>query len=275
MSKDRLDKVLWQRGLAESRSQAQQLILSGVVRVNKEKVVHPSQTISSDAVIELIHKTHFVSRGGEKLDAALIAFNLSNLENLVCADVGSSTGGFTDCLLQHGAKKVYAIDVGYGLLHWRLRKDSRIVVMEKTNARYVHILPEDIDLITIDASFISLKILLPVVQNWFSEQGKIIALIKPQFEAGKVLAARGRGVIRDREIHAQVLTEIMNFSLDNGFDVEGLICSPLLGPKGNKEFLVFLSIPKKLEIDNDLVIADLMKEIIFSPKIDEKVNENK
>ena len=196
----------------------------------------------------------FVSRGGEKLDAALDAFQL-DVNGVVCADVGASTGGFTDCLLQRGAAKVYAIDVGKGILHWKLRNDPRVVVMEETNARFVESLPEQVSLVTVDASFISLKILLPVIKRWFAifllssflhrktkeERKDVIALIKPQFEAGRKDVSRGDGVIRDPEIHRQVLLDVLGFAQQGGFYVRGLIKSPLLGPKGNAEFLAWLS----------------------------------
>jgi 23S rRNA (cytidine1920-2'-O)/16S rRNA (cytidine1409-2'-O)-methyltransferase len=168
----------------------------------------------------------------------------------VCADVGASTGGFTDCLLQRGAAKVYAIDVGKGILHWKLRNDPRVVVTEDTNARYIESLPELVSLVTVDASFISLKILLPVVKKWILSsplspphlgEGNVVALIKPQFEAGKKDVARGDGVIRDPEIHRQVLLDILSFAQEEGFQIRGLIKSPLLGPKGNAEFLVWLN----------------------------------
>jgi len=160
---------------------------------------------------------------------------------LVCADVGASTGGFTDCLLQHGAAKVYAIDVGKGILHWKLRNDKRVVVMEQTNARHVKSLPEPVSLVTVDASFISLKVLLPVIKQWINEKTDIICLIKPQFEAGKKDVSRGDGVIRDPEIHKQVLLDVLDFAQKEGFQIRGLIKSPLLGPKGNAEFLVWLN----------------------------------
>jgi 23S rRNA (cytidine1920-2'-O)/16S rRNA (cytidine1409-2'-O)-methyltransferase len=192
----------------------------------------------------------FVSRGGEKLDAALEAFRI-NVTGWVCADVGASTGGFTDCLLQRGAAKVYAIDVGKGILHWKLRNDPRVVVMEDTNARYVESLPEPVQMVTVDASFISLKLLLPVVKKWLtplrlppsqtSGIGGVVALIKPQFEAGKKDVARGDGVIRDPAIHKQVLLDVLTFAQGEGFQIRGLIKSPLLGPKGNAEFLVWLN----------------------------------
>ena len=253
MSKVRLDVLLVERGLAESRAKAQAMIMAGQVRVADQVTLKPATAISTDSVLTIDSGPRFVSRGGEKLDAALDAFGI-NVTGLVCADVGVSTGGFTDCLLQRGAAKVYAIDVGKGILHWKLRNDPRVVLMEETNARFVESLPEQISLVTVDASFISLKILLPVVKKWltplqlppFSEQmggekeGGIIALIKPQFEAGKKDVSRGDGVIRDPEIHKQVLLHVLGFAQNEGFQIRGLIKSPLLGPKGNAEFLVWL-----------------------------------
>jgi len=248
MGKLRLDQLLVERGLVESRSLAQRLVMAGQVRVGGELKLKPSVLIPEEAVVEIDQGPPFVSRGGEKLAAALKAFPIE-VSDGVCADVGASTGGFTDCLLQHGARKVYAIDVGKGILHWKLRQDARVVVMEQTNARYVEKLAEPVDLVTIDASFISLKVLLPVVRGWFRSPdahegeagaGQVIALIKPQFEAGKAQVKRGEGVIRDPEIHRQVLGEILSFAREASFLPRGLIRSPLTGPKGNVEFLVWL-----------------------------------
>ncbi|HKY53741.1 MAG TPA: TlyA family RNA methyltransferase, partial [Anaerolineales bacterium] len=250
MSKVRLDVLLVERGFAESRAKAQAMIMAGQVRVAGQVTLKPATTISADSVLTVDSGPRFVSRGGEKLDAALEAFEM-DVTGLVCADVGASTGGFTDCLLQRGAAKVYAIDVGKGILHWKVRNDPRIVVMEETNARFVESLPEQVSLVTVDASFISLKILLPVVRKWFSPsplaplpqgEGDVITLIKPQFEAGKKDVARGDGVIRDPEIHKQVLLNVLSFAQQEGFHVNGLIKSPLLGPKGNAEFLAWLSL---------------------------------
>jgi 23S rRNA (cytidine1920-2'-O)/16S rRNA (cytidine1409-2'-O)-methyltransferase len=253
MPKVRLDVLLVERGLAESRAKAQALIMAGQVRVAGQVTLKPATAISADAALTIDLGPRFVSRGGEKLDAALEAFGI-DVTGLVCADVGASTGGFTDCLLQRGAAKVYAIDVGKGILHWKLRNDPRVVVMEETNARFVESLPEQVTLITVDASFISLKILLPVIKKWtplqlppFSpkmggeQEGSIVALIKPQFEAGKKDVSRGDGVIRDPEIHKQVLLDVLGFAQQEGFRIRGLIKSPLLGPKGNAEFLAWLS----------------------------------
>src|SRR5690349_24779532 len=246
MPKVRLDVLLVERGLAESRAKAQALIMAGQVRVADQVALKPATSVSTDSVLTVDTGPRFVSRGGEKLDAALEAFGME-VTGLVCADVGASTGGFTDCLLQRGAAKVYAIDVGKGILHWKPRTDPRVVVMEETNARYVQSLPEPVSLVTVDASFISLKILLPVIKKWEvvgrktqEESGDIIALIKPQFEAGKKDVARGDGVIRDPEIHRQVLLDVLGFAQTEGFQIRGLIKSPLLGPKGNAEFLVWL-----------------------------------
>ena len=258
MSKIRLDVLLTERGLAESRSKAQALIMAGQVRVDGQTALKAGANVAAASTLTVDAGPRFVSRGGEKLDAALEALSL-DVAGLVCADVGASTGGFTDCLLQRGAAKVYAIDVGKGILHWKMRKDPRVVVMEETNARYVESLPEKIDLVTIDASFISLKVLLPVVKKWFVPspptpsrstpvglpkfgEGSVIALIKPQFEAGKKDVARGEGVIRDPEIHRQVLLDVLTFAQSEGWGIRGLIRSPLLGPKGNVEFLVWLGL---------------------------------
>jgi len=267
MTKVRLDILLVERGLAESRAKAQALIMAGQVRINGQTALKAATAIEPDSTLTIDSGPRFVSRGGEKLDAALEAFKI-NVIGLTCADVGASTGGFTDCLLQRGAAKVYAIDVGKGILHWTLRNDPRVALMEATNARFVESLPEAISLATIDASFISLKILLPVVKSWllFSKsnraerqaheektnlgalrelrgsntEGDVIALIKPQFEAGKKDVARGDGVIRDAAIHRQVLLDVLTFAQSEGFNVRGLIKSPLLGPKGNAEFLTWL-----------------------------------
>ena len=225
-----------ERGLSESRSLAQRLIMAGQVRVNGQIVFKPATAISNDSKLTVDSGPRFVSRGGEKLEAAFLAWTV-DVTGCVCADVGSSTGGFTDCLLQHGAAKVYAIDVGKGILHWKMRSDPRVVVMEGTNARYVESLPEPVSLVTIDASFISLKVLLPVIKEW---GGNIITLIKPQFEAGRKETAKGEGVIRDPNVHRRVLEEVLIFAQVNGFSVDGLIRSPVLGPKGNVEFLALL-----------------------------------
>ncbi len=246
MPKVRLDVLLVERGLAESRAKAQALIMAGQVRIADQVALKPATTVQSDATLTVDTGPRFVSRGGEKLDAALEAFGV-DVKGFVCADVGASTGGFTDCLLQRGAVKVYAVDVGKGILHWKLRNDERVVVMEQTNARYVESLPEQVSLVTVDASFISLKVLLPTVKKWINHETHIICLIKPQFEAGKKDVSRGDGVIRDPEIHKQVLLDVLSYAQKEGFSIRGLIKSPLLGPKGNAEFLAWLAQAKSPE----------------------------
>lgn len=251
MPKVRLDVLLVEKGLADSRAKAQALVMAGQVRVAGQVALKPAVAIQPDSELTVDSGPRFVSRGGEKLEGALEAFKL-DVAGFVCADVGSSTGGFTDCLLQHGAAKVYAIDVGKGILHWKLRNDLRVTVMEETNARFVVSLPEDVDLVTVDASFISLKVLLPVIRKWKVKSG-IVALIKPQFEAGKKEVSRGDGVIRDPEIHRKVLIDVLTFAKDEGFGLLGLVKSSLLGPKGNAEFLAWLGLES-----NDVVVEELV-----------------
>ncbi|MBT3321064.1 MAG: TlyA family RNA methyltransferase [Anaerolineae bacterium] len=273
MSKIRLDTLLVEKKLAESLDLAQRLVIAGKVRVDGQLAVAPSIKIKDDAKLDVDGGKRYVSRGGDKLAAAMEAFSV-NIQDLVCADAGASTGGFTDCLLQYGAAKVYAIDVGHGILAWKLRNDPRVAVMEKTNARKVEKLDEPVDLVVIDASFISLKVLLPVVRNWLPSPlgstpasvlregaggegrgGEIIALIKPQFEATHEEATLGKGVIRDTEIHKRVLHEIIDFAQDNGFSLRGLIRSPIQGPKGNIEFLVWLGAGEQESVDQEIVIS--------------------
>lgn len=237
--KQRLDIELFQRGLAPSREKARGMIMAGEVLVNGEMRDKPGLRITEDDVVTVKSKPQFVSRGGEKLAGALEDFAF-DVVGMICADVGASTGGFTDCLLQNDAAKVYAIDVGYGQLDFRLRQDERVIVVERTNARYLENLPETIDLVVIDASFISLRLLLPVIKHWLTPVGAVIALIKPQFEAGKGDVGKG-GVVRDTEIHSRVISEITEFSQETGFQIRGLTRSPLKGPAGNIEFLIYLS----------------------------------
>jgi 23S rRNA (cytidine1920-2'-O)/16S rRNA (cytidine1409-2'-O)-methyltransferase len=236
-SKQRLDVLLHERGLAASREKARAMIMAGEVLVNGREIDKPGTQVSTSAELLVKSKPPFVSRGGEKLAGALRDFQL-NVSARIAADVGASTGGFTDCLLQNGVQRVYAIDVGYGQLDYTLRQDSRVVVMERTNARYVEALPETVNLIVIDASFISLKLLLPVIKNWLSPQADIVTLIKPQFEAGKQDVGKG-GVVRDVQIHQRVLKEILSFGHEIGFAIKNLTASDLRGPAGNVEFLAW------------------------------------
>jgi len=260
MEKDRLDVLLVERGLVESRSLAQRMVMAGQVRVDGQVILKPSTRIANNAGLAIDQGPRFVSRGGEKLEAALLAFQLTNLSGWICADIGASTGGFTDCLLQHGAARVYAVDVGYGELHWKLRNDGRVSVMERTNARNLATFPQPLDLVTVDASFISLRILLPVVRTWFpQEQGRAIVLIKPQFEAGRTDAARGEGVIRDPQVHRQVLISVLDAAVRSGFSVRGLIRSPLLGPKGNVEFIASLDLAFHEPLDFSAMIDHVLE----------------
>ncbi len=277
MTKTRLDVLLVERGLADSRAKAQALIMAGQVRVNAQVTLSPALAIDSKSTLTVAAGPRFVSRGGEKLEGALVAFAI-DVKGLVCADVGSSTGGFTDCMLQRGALKVYAIDVGKGILHWKLRNNNRVVVMEETNARFVESLPEEINFVTVDASFISLKILLPVVKSWFDfslltshinevkrKRREVLALIKPQFEAGKKDVSRGDGVIRNPQIHRQVLLDVLSFAKSEGFGLRGLVRSALLGPKGNTEFLLWLDIhPNEISVE-ELVNHVMEQEIAHPP----------
>lgn len=244
----RLDVLMEELGLAESRSSAQRIIMAGQTRVNGQVVLKVAARVSRTDVIEVEKPPQFVSRGGEKLLGALQAFNLLQLDGLVCADIGSSTGGFTDCLLQHGAAKVFAVDVGYGIMHWKLRNHPQVVVMERTNARYVEGFDDLVQLVTIDASFISLRTLLPSVKKWLEDSGgQVVALIKPQFEAGRQDAAKGEGVIRDTLVHQRILEQVLSFAVKEGFEIKGLIQSPLTGPKGNIEFLTLLGFPATIQ----------------------------
>ncbi|MGB9758015.1 MAG: TlyA family RNA methyltransferase [Candidatus Bipolaricaulaceae bacterium] len=236
--KRRLDLVLVERGLAPSRAKAQALILAGQVRVDGVLVDKPGAAVSPAAHIELLSSPRYVSRGGEKLAAALQAFGIDPTGK-VCLDIGASTGGFTDCLLQHGARKVYAVDVGRGLLHWKLRNDPRVVVKEGLNARYLRFedIGEEVDLVTIDVSFISLRLILPRLSGLVRPDGVVLPLVKPQFEAGR--AKVKKGVVRESQIHRDVLESLAKFVEEElNWSVVDSVPSPLLGPKGNREFFL-------------------------------------
>lgn len=236
--KQRLDLLMVETGLAESREKARAMIMAGEVLVGGKQIDKPGTRIPVEAEITVKAKPRFVSRGGEKLAGALEAFPIA-VGGRICADVGASTGGFTDCLLQNDAAKVYALDVGYGQIAYTLRTDPRVVVKERTNVRYVERLPEPVSLVVMDASFISLRLLLPVIKNWLTPTADVIPLIKPQFEAGQQDVGKG-GVVRDSKVHARVLEEVLAFAQGEGFRVRGLIKSPLKGPAGNVEFLAWL-----------------------------------
>lgn len=230
----RLDIALVERGLTESREKAKRLILAGAVRVNGQVAGKPSDTVADDATIELAAAEKYVSRGGYKLEAALDTFHI-DCTGKTCADLGASTGGFTDCLLQRGAAGVHAVDVGKGQLAWKLRQDPRVVVHDETNARNLTGLSAE--LITIDVSFISLTKVLPAAVAMLKPAGVLLALIKPQFEAGRQDVGKG-GVVRDPVVHERVKEEIKNFGLGLGLRLLGITDSPILGPAGNKEFLI-------------------------------------
>ena len=244
MKKTRLDQLLVDKGLAESREKAKRLILAGQVLIDGRPAPKPGHPVTLDHKITLKETERFVSRGGEKLEGAMQAFSL-DLTDTICLDIGSSTGGFTDCMLQHGAAKVYAVDVGKGQLHWKLREDSRVVVMESVNARYLtpDDIPDPADFASIDTSFISLTKILPAVQALIKPGGQIVSLIKPQFEAGKTEVDKGRGVITDPAIHDAVIAKIKTFGTEDlGMEWLGIETSPIKGPKGNVEFLAYWKI---------------------------------
>jgi 23S rRNA (cytidine1920-2'-O)/16S rRNA (cytidine1409-2'-O)-methyltransferase len=249
MPRPRLDQALVERGLCPSREKAQRAILAGQVRVAGQLARKPGDLVQPDDPLTLEAPERYVSRGGAKLEHALRHFQLA-VEGVTAIDLGASTGGFTDCLLQHGAAKVYAVDVGRGQLAWKLRRDARVFVMEQTNARFLTrlVFPPDFagaGLIVADCSFISLQKIIPPAVALLEDCGKMLALVKPQFQAGKAEAARGKGVIRDPAIHARVLNELKTFASETaGLRWTGETTSPLLGPAGNKEFMVLLE--KKL-----------------------------
>jgi len=248
--KERLDRLLSQRGLVSSREKGRRQIMAGEVTVNGRVVDKPGIQVPADAQLVVKKPPPYVGRGGLKLAAALDAFPV-RVQGAVAADVGASTGGFTDCLLQRGATRVYAIDVGYGQLDWRLRQDERVVVMERTNARYLNSLPEPVDLVVIDVSFISLKLILPPARSWLRPDGEIVALIKPQFEAGRKQVGKG-GVVRDPAVHRAVLDDLLGWAAGRRLGPQGLIRSPIKGPAGNIEFLLWL----RPGVDGALTLRD-------------------
>jgi 23S rRNA (cytidine1920-2'-O)/16S rRNA (cytidine1409-2'-O)-methyltransferase len=240
--KSRLDLLLVQRGLAESREKARALILAGAVLVDGHPIAKAGMLVPEGAPVEVEPGPQYVSRGGEKLAGALEAFQF-DVSGLVVVDVGASTGGFTDCLLRNGAARVYAVDVGYGLIDYRLRQDPRVTVVERVNIRYLESLPEKADLATIDVSFISLEKVIPAVVRLLKEDSRIVALVKPQFEARRQEVGK-RGVVRDPQVHAAVLGRHIAWGARHGLRLLGLTKSPLLGPAGNKEFFALWRIER-------------------------------
>ena len=253
MAKKRLDVMMTERALAESRQKAQAIIMAGQVYVNGQKVDKAGAPVAEDAQIEVRGKTlAYVSRGGLKLEKAVKRWPIQ-LKGAVCADIGSSTGGFTDCMLQQGADKVYAVDSGYNQLDWRLRNDPRVVCMERTNARYLdrEQIPDELDFFSVDVSFISLRIILPPMRPLIKETGEAVCLIKPQFEAGKEKVGK-KGVVRDPAVHLEVLENFLVHAKDAGFTVKDITFSPIKGPEGNIEYLGYLSAAEGPAYEGDL-----------------------
>lgn len=253
-NKERLDALLVNRGLFESRAKAQAAVMAGQVLVDEQKIDKPGTQVKAEVTIRLLgDKLRYVSRGGLKLEKALNIFPIK-VEGKVIADIGASTGGFTDCALQNGASKVYAIDVGYGQLAWKLRSDERVVNMERTNVRYLEAkdLPEQVDAATIDVAFISLDKILPAVHKILKPEGFVIALIKPQFEAGKENVGK-KGVVRDAKVHKDVINNVIAFAKAEGFGIAGLDFSPIKGPEGNIEYLLHLTLGEDDAISEEYV----------------------
>lgn len=259
-SKIRLDSAVFELGISESREKAKALIMAGQIYVNGMKAIKPGVTVNSSDKIELKGNTlPYVSRGGLKLEKAMKVFPLT-LDKKVCMDIGASTGGFTDCMLQNGAVKVYSIDVGYGQLAWKLRSDSRVVNLERTNFRYVtrEQIPEEIDFASIDVSFISLKLIFPALMPLLKTEGECVCLVKPQFEAGKEKVGK-KGVVREKSTHVEVIENVIEYASDNGFSILNLDFSPVKGPEGNIEYLLYI---KKMDDSICLVDTDMIKKVV-------------
>ena len=251
-NKIRLDARIFELGLSESREKAKAFIMAGQVYVNGMKVSKAGMTVTEKDTVEVRGSNEFVSRGGHKLKKAMTVFPI-DLKGKICMDIGASTGGFTDCMLQNGAEKVYSIDVGYGQLAWKLRSDSRVINLERTNIRYVtsEQVPDEIDFFSVDVSFISLCLVLPAAFPLLSADGECVCLIKPQFEAGREKVGK-KGVVRDKSVHKEVIEKTLNFAVELGFSVCGLDFSPIKGPEGNIEYLIYLK--KGL---NESICADI------------------
>lgn len=260
--KKRLDILVCEKGLAESREKARAVIMAGQIYVDNQKADKCGDCYEESSEIELRGQTlKYVSRGGLKLEKAMDQFGLE-LKDKICMDIGASTGGFTDCMLQNGAKKVYSIDVGYGQLAWKLRNDSRVVNLERTNMRKVTRaeVPDVIDFFSMDVSFISIKLLLPVARELMGENAEAVCLIKPQFEAGRGKVGK-KGVVRDSKVHEEVVKDIYSFCLENGFDVLHTDYSPIKGPQGNIEYLIHI---RKSDSPVDLAKTDTKKLVELS-----------
>ena len=252
-AKKRLDVLLTERGLAESRQKAQAIIMAGQVFWQGKRMDKAGASVPEDAELEIRGGLKYVSRGGLKLEKAMETFDLPDLTGAVAIDAGASTGGFTDCMLQNGAAKVYAVDVGYGQLAWSLRSDPRVVCMERTNVRYLtgEDIPEPLDFGSVDVSFISLRLILPALRTLMKPEGELVCLIKPQFEAGKEKVGK-KGVVRDRAVHREVLEQFLRHADECGFYVKDLTFSPIRGPEGNIEYLGHLTVREQPPYDGDL-----------------------
>ena len=257
--KTRLDVAVFEQGYAPSREKAKAIIMAGIVYVNNQKVDKAGFELKEGDVLEVRGKTlQYVSRGGLKLEKAMQEFPIT-LDGKVCMDVGASTGGFTDCMLQNGAVKVYSVDVGYGQLAWKLRTDERVVNLERTNFRYAtrEQIPDEVDFASVDVSFISLKHILPNLNTLLAPDGQAVCLIKPQFEAGKEKVGK-KGVVRDLNVHLEVVENVINLALENGFSVMGLQFSPIKGPEGNIEYLIFLNKSQEPVVSDDVNAKELV-----------------
>ena len=243
MAKQRLDVYLVENGFVKSRSMAQSMIMAGEVYVNQQKAAKAGEMVAGQEQIEIRGKgLKYVSRGGLKLEKAFGAFGL-DLQDKICMDIGASTGGFTDCMLQNGARKVYAVDVGYGQLAWKLRQDPRVINLERTNVRYIseETVPEKVDFFSVDVSFISLGLVLPAIRALLQESGRGVCLIKPQFEAGREKVGK-KGVVRDAAVRLEVIENVFAFTRETGFVILGLDYSPIRGPEGNVEYLMYIGL---------------------------------
>lgn len=257
--KTRLDVAVFEQGYAPSREKAKAIIMAGIVYVNNQKVDKAGFELKEGDVLEVRGKTlQYVSRGGLKLEKAMQEFPIT-LEGKICMDVGASTGGFTDCMLQNGAVKVYSVDVGYGQLAWKLRTDERVVNLERTNFRYAtrEQIPDEVDFASVDVSFISLKHILPNLNTLLAPDGQAVCLIKPQFEAGKEKVGK-KGVVRDLNVHLEVAENVINLALENGFSVMGLQFSPIKGPEGNIEYLIYLNKSQEPVVSDDVNAKELV-----------------
>lgn len=257
--KVRLDCLMVEQGFAESREKAKAIIMSGDVFIQNQRYDKPGTSVPKDSKLDVRGGLRYVSRGGLKLEKAMVDFPIT-LNGKVTMDIGASTGGFSDCMLQNGAVRVYAVDVGYGQLAWKLRTDERVVNLERTNVRYLthEQVPEQVDFFSVDVAFISLKLVLPVAHKFLKDGGEAVCLIKPQFEAGKGKVGK-KGVVRDPAVHCEVIEEITGFVLQNGYSILGLTYSPVRGPEGNIEYLLYLKkadVPQSVPLDISALVEE-------------------